>query len=115
MPASPDDTIGFLVVDVARLLRHRFEAALDAAGLGVTAGEARTLHHAAAAGLVRQALIAERMAVEPMTLVGYLDRYKDRDGHVAKLRAQLLCISPMDRLTDEGLLTEAGLLEEARP
>jgi hypothetical protein len=48
-------------------------------------------------------------------LVGYLDRYKDRDGHVAMLRAQLLCISPMDRLTDEGLLTEAGHQKEAKP
>jgi MarR family transcriptional regulator for hemolysin len=78
MPGSSDETIGFLVVDVARLLRRRFEAALETAGLGITAGEARALHHAAAAGAVRQAVIAERMAVEPMTLVGYLDRLEKR-------------------------------------
>jgi len=30
-------------------------------------------------------------------LVDYLDRYKDRDGHIASLRQQLLCISSMER------------------
>lgn len=40
-------------------------------------------------------------------LVGYLDCYKDRDGHIASLRSQLLCISSMPTPTDEGLLIEA--------
>ena len=40
-------------------------------------------------------------------LVDYLDRYKDRDGHIAGLRQQLLCISSMDRPTDDELLLEA--------
>lgn len=77
-------TIGFLITDVARLLRRRFEAALGEAGLGITPGEARTLFHASAAGPVRQSLLAERMAVEPMTLVGYLDRLEGR-GLVERL------------------------------
>lgn len=99
MPSSTDDTIGFLVVDVARLLRRRFEAALDAAGLGITAGEARALHHAAAAGPVRQSLLAERMAVEPMTLVGYLDRLEraglaERTPDPADRRAKLVRTTP---------------------
>ena len=40
-------------------------------------------------------------------LVDYLDKYKDRDGHIAGLRQQLLCVSAMERPTDEGLRTEA--------
>ena len=40
-------------------------------------------------------------------LVSYLDRYKDRDGHIAGLRDQLVSISSMDRPTDEGLLMQA--------
>ena len=46
-------------------------------------------------------------------LVGRLDRYKDRDGHVAGLRAQLLCISSMDRPTDDGPLLQARQAAEA--
>lgn len=40
-------------------------------------------------------------------LVNYLDRYKDRDGHIAGLRDQLVSISSMDRPTDDGLLLQA--------
>lgn len=69
-----DEPLGFLLVDAARLLRRAFETALADAGLGLTPGEARALHHASNAGGVRQSLLAERMGVEPMTLVGYLDR-----------------------------------------
>ncbi|MBI2737446.1 MAG: hypothetical protein HYX38_13000 [Rhodospirillales bacterium] len=46
-------------------------------------------------------------------LVGYLDRYKDRDGHIAGLRAQLHCISPMDRPTGDGLVLQARQAAEA--
>lgn len=37
-------------------------------------------------------------------LLDYLDKYKTRDGHIAKLRAQLVGISAMDRPTDDGLV-----------
>jgi len=40
-------------------------------------------------------------------LVSYLDRYKDRDGHIAGLRNQLVSISPMDWPTDDGVLLQA--------
>ena len=69
-----EETLGFVIVDVARLLRQQFEAALGNLGTGITAGEARALFHIALAAPVRQNLLAERMAVEPMTVVGYLDK-----------------------------------------
>jgi hypothetical protein len=40
-------------------------------------------------------------------LVGYLDKYKDRDGHIAQLRLQLLDISSMDPPTDGDLIRQA--------
>lgn len=40
-------------------------------------------------------------------LVGYLDRYKAAMGISPGLRQQLLCISSMERPTDDGLLLEA--------
>lgn len=77
MPADLNQPLGFLIVEVARLLRRDFDAALDAAGLELTAGEARALlrcaHHGTGQG-IRQSQLAEVMNLEPMTLVGYLDR-----------------------------------------
>jgi MarR family transcriptional regulator for hemolysin len=82
-PPSAEQTTAFLVVDVARLIRQRFERAVAAEGLGLTAGEARTLLHASCEEGIRQTLLAERMHVEPMTLTGFLDRLEVR-GLIAR-------------------------------
>lgn len=75
MPRNLDpDTIGFLVTDIARLVRSEMDRRINDAGLGITPGEARTLIHAERAGAVRQNVLAERMGVEAMTLSGALDR-----------------------------------------
>ena len=96
MPAiySPD-TIGFLIVDVARLLRAEFDRRTDAAGLGLTPAEARTLSHVARVGPVRQAALAERMGIEAMTLSACLDRleaqgYVRREPDPSDRRAKLV-------------------------
>lgn len=68
------EPITFLILDVARLIRQRFEDELGVAGLGVTAGEARTLLWAGRSRGLRQTALAEKLGVEPMTLVGFLDR-----------------------------------------
>ncbi|MGK6313294.1 MarR family winged helix-turn-helix transcriptional regulator [Neorhizobium sp. DT-125] len=68
------DTLGFLIVDSARLLRTAFERRIAQAGLGLTPGEARALLNIAAADGSRQLDIAARMGVEPMTLCAYLDK-----------------------------------------
>lgn len=79
MPLTTDtDTFGFLVADVARLMRGEFDRAIAEAGLDVTPGEARALSHAARAGSARQNVLAERMGVEAMTLSAYLDRLEAR-------------------------------------
>jgi len=68
------DTLGFLIVDSARMLRTAFERRIAQAGLGLTPGEARALLNIAGADGSRQLDIATRMGVEPMTLCAYLDK-----------------------------------------
>lgn len=72
------DAFGFVVTDVARLLRAEMDRRIADAGIGLTPGEARTLTHVARASLARQTVIAERMGVEAMTLSSYLDRLELR-------------------------------------
>ena len=72
------DSFGFLVTDVARLIRSEMDRRIGEAGLGLTPSESRTLSHSARAGTVRQNVLAERMGVEAMTLSASLDRLEAR-------------------------------------
>ena len=69
----PNVGVTMLIVDLARMLRRRFEAALSDVETGLTVGEARTLFYVWRMPRQRQAVLADAMYVEPMTLVGYLD------------------------------------------
>ncbi len=73
----------FLIIEVARLIRSRFHGALEDRGTGLTAGEARTLLYVGRTPGTRQTDLAIRMQVEPMTLVGFLDRLEAR-GLIAR-------------------------------
>ncbi|MCR4266938.1 MarR family winged helix-turn-helix transcriptional regulator [Nitratireductor sp. ZSWI3] len=95
------ESFGFLVTDLYRLIRGEMDRAIAQAGLGVTAGEARTLSHAARAGSVRQNVLAERMGVEAMTLSGYIDRLEAR-GLVRRVN------DPSDRRAKLVELTDAA-------
>jgi DNA-binding MarR family transcriptional regulator len=68
------DSFGFLITDISRMIRAEMDRRVAQARLGITAGEARTLAHAARAGAVRQNVLAERMGIEAMTLSTYVDR-----------------------------------------
>jgi len=72
------DSLAFLVADCARLMRAAFERRIMAAGLGLTAGEARTLIQVAAVNGSRQLDIAGRMGLEPMTVSAFLDKLQTR-------------------------------------
>ena len=78
MSGALSGATGFLIVDLARLFRQRFQRLVAVEGLEVTAGEARTLLHASFGEGVRQTVLAERMRVEPMTLTNFLDRLERR-------------------------------------
>lgn len=102
MPAAySPDTIGFLIVDVARLLRAEFDRRTGGAGLGLTPAEARTLSNVARTGPVRQSVLAERMGVEAMTLSACLDRL---EAHGLARRAP----DPFDRRAKLVDITEAA-------
>ena len=105
----PEESIGLLLVDAARLLRLRIDRALEGAGLGLTAGEARTLAYVALSPASRQTALAAQMNVEPMTLVSFLDRLESR-GLVARepdptdRRAKIVQLAPDAQPTLEQVL-----------
>ncbi len=99
MVATIEDPLGFVLVDVARLLRRRFEKALENAGLGLTVVEARTLAVVSRRPGLRQSTLADELSVEPMTLVGFLDRLEaaglvERIPDPADRRAKLIRLTP---------------------
>lgn len=72
------NTFGFLLTDTSRLFRQFFERTVAENGLGLTPGEIRALGNVIRFRGSRQAALAERMGVEPMTLSAYLDRLEGR-------------------------------------
>ena len=77
MPARyTPETVGFLLVDIARMQRNEFDRRIT--DLGLTPAEARTLSNVARTGPVRQSVLAEHIGVEAMTLSACLDRLQDQ-------------------------------------
>ncbi|HEY9057486.1 MAG TPA: MarR family transcriptional regulator [Aurantimonas sp.] len=106
----PGNALGFVVVDIARLYRQAFEKAVVEAGLALTPGEIRALAYVARYEGSRQAVLAERMGVEPMTLSAYLDRL-ETSGLITRT------VDPTDRRAKVIAPTKAAeqVFEEARP
>ena len=108
MITRPDpDALGFVLIDVARMLRSAFERRIATAGLGLTPGEARTLVRIATLEGSRQLDIAQRMGIEPMTLSTYLDRLQSL-GFIERRP------DPADRRAKGLYLTEEGSALAAR-
>ena len=74
--SSPSLPIGFLIHDVARLMRKRFEQ--RAAPLGFTRSQWQVLMHLAKNEGINQAGLADILEVEPITLVRILDKLEAR-------------------------------------
>ncbi len=90
-------TVGFLIHDVARLMRKRFEQ--RAASLGFTRSQWQVLVHLAKNEGIHQAGLAEILEVEPITLVRILDKLEargliERRQHPTDRRAWLLYLTP---------------------
>lgn len=95
------DSLAFLLADCARLMRTAFERRILVAGLGLTAGEARTLIQVAAVNGSRQLDIAIRMGLEPMTVSAFLDKLQAR-GLIERQP------DPLDRRAKRIVLSEAA-------
>lgn len=94
---SPPSTVGFLIHDVARLMRKRFEQ--RAARLGFTRTQWQVLVHLAKNEGIHQAGLAEILEVEPITLVRILDKLEarglvERRQHPTDRRIWLLYLTP---------------------
>ena len=77
------DSIGFLMSDVARLLRRRFDE--RARAIGVTRAQWRTLVVLSRNEGANQGQLAELLEVEPITLCRMIDRLAEA-GHVERRR-----------------------------
>ncbi len=100
LPPPPEDldrTLGFVLHDVARLLRKRFEQ--RARGLGLTRSQWSVLAHLARHEGINQTSLAEILDVEPITLARLLDRM-EAAGWVERRR------DPRDRRARLLFLTE---------
>lgn len=97
---NPDQMFGFVVHDVARLLRRRFEQRLRTMGTGLTRAQCAVLVHMARQQGINQACLAQALDIEPITLVRLLDRLqeaglvarkadpKDRRAYIPELTAR---------------------------
>jgi MarR family transcriptional regulator for hemolysin len=70
----PSRSFGFVVNDVARLWRNRFEQRARAAALGLTRAQSSVLANLARHEGVNQATLAQLLDIEPITLARLLDR-----------------------------------------
>jgi MarR family transcriptional regulator for hemolysin len=96
---TPSRTLGFVLNDVARLLRKRFEQRARAASLGLTRAQSSVLAYLARQEGINQAALAQVLDIEPITLARLLDRLqaagqierrpdpRDRRAHLLYLTA----------------------------
>lgn len=116
---SPDRTLGFLLHDVARLLRKRFDQ--NARELDLTRSQWQVLAHLARNEGIQQGALAELMEVEPITLTRIIDRLQDsglveRRADPRDRRAWLLYFKPMagptlEKVKEIGAITRQEALE----
>ena len=92
-------TFGFLVQDVARLMKRHFERRARQTGLPLTRRQAAVLIHISRREGVSQAEIAALVDVEPIALVRMLDKLceeglVERHAHPTDRRVRTLWLTP---------------------
>ena len=96
MSSSPP-TLGFVLHDVARLLRKRFEQRVRS--LGLTRSQWQVLVHLAQHEGINQVGLADILEIEPITLLRILERLEaaglvERRSHDIDRRVRLLYLTP---------------------
>ena len=79
---DPDGNVGFLLHDVSRLLRVRFDR--RARALGLTRAQWRVLAHLAPRQGINQSSLAEILEVENITLGRHIDRLENTEWVVRR-------------------------------
>jgi DNA-binding MarR family transcriptional regulator len=97
MPNSAHPPLGFILHDVARFLRKRFEQ--RARGLGLTRAQWQVLAHLAQNEGIHQGGLADILEVEPITLGRIVDKLEasglvERRPHASDRRIWLLHLRP---------------------
>jgi MarR family transcriptional regulator, transcriptional regulator for hemolysin len=98
MPPKQDfEGIGFLLADVSRLLRRDFDRRVRA--LSLTQAQWRAIAHLAREDGIKQAMLADRLEVAPITLGRLIDRLEaagwvTRAADPEDRRASLLFLTP---------------------
>ena len=118
-PLFNERSLGFLVADVARLLRRSMDRRLQA--LGLTQAQWRAIIHLSRNEGMTQATLAERLEIQPITLTRLLDRMENagwvqRRTHPADRRAVQLYLTAQSQPILEQLhaLGTATLQEATR-
>jgi MarR family transcriptional regulator, transcriptional regulator for hemolysin len=114
-----DRNLGFLLHDVARLMRKRFEQ--NARELGLTRSQCSVLAHLARHDGIQQGTLAEILEVEPITLTRLVDRLEQmglvaRQAHPTDRRIRLLRLTDaahplLDEIFRIGALTRGEAIE----
>jgi len=115
-----EPTLGFLLHDVARHLRKRFEQRARQSGLGLTRSQWQVLAHLAKNEGIQQSALADLLEIEPITLVRLLDKLQElglveRRPHTTDRRIWLLFLKAsagpvLDAMRSVGDLTRAEAL-----
>jgi MarR family transcriptional regulator, transcriptional regulator for hemolysin len=104
-----DRSFGFLVHDVSRLVKRRFERAARQTGLAITRRQAAVVLYIARKEGVSQAEVANWLDIEPIALVRMLDKLHEeglveRRAHPTDRRVRTLWLKPAARPVVERIL-----------
>jgi MarR family transcriptional regulator, transcriptional regulator for hemolysin len=117
--AAADRTFGFLVHDVSRLIKRRFERRARQTGLLITRRQAAVVLYIARNEGVSQAEVAAWLDIEPIALVRMLDKLHDeglveRRAHPTDRRVRTLWLTPGAEAVVERILDiNQAIREEA--
>jgi DNA-binding MarR family transcriptional regulator len=118
MRIDPDTSLGFLVSDIARMLREQFNE--TAQKVGLTQAQARALLQLGRNEGISQVALAQLLEIQPITLLRNIDRLEqaglvERKQNPADRRAQQLYLTPaaqplLEEIADLGKsLSDAAL------
>ena len=107
--SSVGRAFGFLIHDVSRLIKRRFERRARQMGLAITRQQAAVILNIAGNEGVSQAEVATWLGIEPIALVRMLDKLHeeglvDRRAHPTDRRVRTLWLTPAARPVVEQIL-----------